>query len=109
MNDAQNPGDGDGEVTLRWVFARGADRIDVRRSVAPTSTQVEVSDGGGVRTFTFANRAAVVAFQAGFEQALIQTGWTLAAFDPERRHGNDRRANPRPTDRRGALALVWAR
>jgi hypothetical protein len=109
MNDILNPGDGEGEVTLRWVFARGTDRIDVRRSVAPTSTQVEVSDGGGVRTFSFANRAALVAFQAGFEQALIQTGWTLATFDPERRQGNDRRAKPRANDRRGSLALVWAR
>jgi hypothetical protein len=106
MIDAQNPGDGEGEVTLRWVFARGADRIDVCRSAAPASTQVDVSDRGEVRTFKFVNRAAVVAFQAGFEQALTQTGWTLAAFDPERRHGNDRRVKPRVTDRRGALTLV---
>ena len=107
---SDSPGQDDEEhLTLRWMFVRGDDRIDVCRSADPTSTQVEVSDGGEMRAFRFANRAALVAFHAGFEQALTQTGWKLTGFEPERRRGNDRRKTPRGTDRRGAFALVQSR
>jgi hypothetical protein len=104
-------GDDSGErLTLRWVFVRGEARIEVCRPVAPTSTQVEVTGGDGeLKTFNFADRPALVAFHAGFEQALLQTGWRLAEFAPQRRSGADRRAIPRDGDRRGSLALVWPR
>ena len=103
--------DGDGEVmTLRWVFVRGHDQIEVRRPVAPSSTQIEVSGAGSdLRAFTFVDHACLVAFHAGFEQALAQTGWTLAEFHPERRSGVERRGIPRDTDRRRSIALVWSR
>jgi hypothetical protein len=97
------------DVTLRWVFARSTDRIDLCRSVAPTSMQVDVSEGAVTRVFRFADRPSAVAFHAGFEQALLQTGWTLAAFEPERRQKHDRRLTPRGGDRRGTLALAWSR
>jgi hypothetical protein len=109
MNDSQNPHDGGTALTLRWVFVRGDDRIDLCRSVAPTSMQVTVSDGGVIRPFAFGDRSALIAFHAGFEQALTQTGWRLAAFEPERRRMSERRTLTRGTDRRGAIALVWSR
>jgi hypothetical protein len=97
-------------MTLRWVFVRGDARIEVCRPVAPTSTQIEVTVGGGEpRAFNFADRPALVAFHAGFEQALITTGWRLSEFAPQRRSGADRRNAPRDTERRGSLALVWPR
>jgi hypothetical protein len=103
-------GAGDMEpLMLRWVFARDADRIDVYRSVAETSTQIEVTVGGQMRAFRFSNRSAVVAFHAGVEHALLQTGWQLTAFEPERRTGGDRRTLQRGIDRRSSLALVWSR
>lgn len=110
MSDSQGQDGGGERLVLRWVFVRGEERIDLCRSADPTSTQVDVSDGGVMRAFRFANRAAVVAFHAGFEQALTQTGWKLMVFEPERRRGDDRRVMPRAGDRRGSsLALVWSR
>jgi hypothetical protein len=96
-------------LMLRWVFAREADRIDVYRSIAETSTQIEVSVGGEMRAFRFADRHSVVAFHAGVEHALLQTGWRLTMFEPERRAGSDRRTLQRGIDRRSSLALVWSR
>ena len=109
MSDSGIRDDGGERLALRWVFVRGGERIELCRSADPTSTEATVSDGGATRAFTFANRAAVVAFHAGFEQALIQTGWKLATFEPERRRGGDRRVVPRTSERRGSLALVWSR
>jgi hypothetical protein len=101
--------DDEGTTTLRWVFVRGPDQIELRRSVAPTSTRVEVCGiGRAARVFTFADRAALVAFHTGFEHALMETGWALEQFSPERRSGSDRRAVPRATDRR-SLSLAWSR
>jgi hypothetical protein len=109
MSHSQTPYDGGTPLMLRWVFVRGDDRIDVCRSVAPTSVQVTVSDGAVIRPFTFGDRSALIAFHAGFEQALTQTGWRLAAFEPERRRVSDRRLLTRGADRRGAIGLVWSR
>ena len=84
--------------------------VELRRMIEPTSTQLEVvGPEGDVRTFTFDTHTALVAFHAGFEQALARSGWTFAEFQPERRTGSDRRAIPRHPDRRGSLALVWSR
>lgn len=95
-------------MTLSWVFLRNDERIEIRRSVDPESTTFEVWGSEGPRTFVSRDRAALVAFHAGFEQALLLSGWTMARFEPERRSGRDRRAVARgTTDRRGSLALVW--
>jgi len=96
-------------LRLRWVFGRDAARIDVYRSSAATSTQIDVSVGGELRTFRFLDRQSVVAFHAGIEHALLQTGWQLMAFEPERREGSDRRSLQRGIERRGFPALVWSR
>jgi hypothetical protein len=97
-------------TTLTWVFLQGQQRLELRRMIDPTSTQLEVVDGDGdARTFTFQSHAALVAFHAGFEHALARAGWAFSEFQPERRNGIDRRASPRDTDRRGSLELVWSR
>jgi hypothetical protein len=96
-------------MTLTWVFVRGDERLELHRDVDPASTLLEVSGSGGTRTFVTRDHAALVAFHAGFEQALAQSGWQLERFQPERRSGNDRRAMPRTPDRRGTLELVWSR
>jgi hypothetical protein len=96
-------------LMLRWVFARDDAKIDVYRSSAIASTQIDVSVGGELRVFRFLDRQSVVAFHAGIEHALLQTGWQLMAFEPERRAGNDRRTLERGIERRGFPALVWSR
>ena len=94
---------------MRWKFTREDGRIDVYRSSAETSTQIEVQSAGAMRTFRFGDRRSVVAFHAGVEHALLETGWRLEGFEPERRAGSDRRALQRGIDRRRALSLVWSR
>jgi hypothetical protein len=96
-------------MTLTWVFIRDNERVELRREVDPTSVSLDVSGADGLRTFAFRDHAALVAFQAGFEQALAHSGWHLEGFQPERRSGHDRRAVPRITERRGSLELVWSR
>ena len=96
-------------MTLTWTFVRDNERMELRRAVDPTSVALEVSGAGGLRTFGFRDHAALVAFQAGFEQALAHLGWKLASFQPERRSGDDRPEAPRIPDRRGSLELVWSR
>jgi hypothetical protein len=99
----------DEPMLMRWTFTRGDAHIDVYRSGAETSTQIEVVAAGSMRAFRFADRRSVVAFHAGVEHALLETGWHLERFEPERRTGVDRRAQQRGIDRRGALSLVWSR
>jgi hypothetical protein len=96
-------------LTLRWTFGRNDTRIDLYRPIAASSTQIDVIVSGDLQTFRFADRRSVVAFHAGIEHALLQTGWQLLAFEPERRTGADRRALQRGTERRGFPALVWSR
>jgi len=96
-------------MTLTWVFVRDSERVELRRDVDPTSVSLHVSGAGASQTFGFRDHAALVAFQAGFEQALAHMGWQLESFQPERRGGHDRRAVPRIPERRGSLELVWSR
>jgi hypothetical protein len=102
--------DSDGEPPiLRWVFGREDTRVDIYRSIDATSTQIDIVVAGAAQTFRFLDRRSMVAFQAGVEHALLQTGWQLLAFEPERRAGADRRARQRGSERRGFPALVWSR
>ena len=96
-------------MTLTWVFVNGDERVELHRDVDPASTLLAVSGTGGQRTFVSRDRACLVAFHAGFEQALAQLGWRLEGFQPERRSGSDRRAMPRTPERRGSLELVWSK
>jgi hypothetical protein len=96
-------------IMLRWVFGRDDARVDVYRSSAMSATQIDVSAGGEMRAFRFLDRQSVVAFHAGIEHALLQTGWHLMTFEPERRGGSDRRTLQRGIERRGFPALVWSR
>ncbi len=96
-------------MKLTWMFVCGDKRLELGRDVDPASTSLEVDEADSPRVFVLRDHAALVAFHAGFEQALIQSGWRLEGFQPERRSGHDRRATARITDRRGALELVWSR
>jgi hypothetical protein len=109
MTDLQDNTEHDDPVMMRWKFTRDESRIDVYRSSAMSATQIEVAASGSMRTFRFNDRSAVVAFHAGIEHALLETGWQLEGFEPERRVGADRRTLQRGSDRRGMLALVWSR
>ena len=108
MNDGTRQDRDSDPLMLRWVFTKATEGIDLFRSSAVTSTQVEVVVDGHMRVFRFADRPSAVAFHAGFEHALLQTGWQLTGFVPERRAEGDRRTLQRGLERRGALSLVWS-
>jgi hypothetical protein len=84
-----------------WTFSRGADRLTLQRQPTDAGYALSVASGGGLRSYSFAELAALVRFQCDMETFLLTTGWTFEAFAPERRKGGDRRRWPRPgTDRR---------
>ena len=96
-------------MTLTWVFVKDNERVELRRQVDPAAVSLDVLGAAGLRKFGFRDHAALVAFQAGFEQALTHSGWQMEGFQPERRSGQDRAAAPRVNERRGSLELVWSR
>jgi hypothetical protein len=88
-------------MTFTWVFARGGERLEIRRSGTPTATKLVVwSSDGELKTYDFSDHAALVNFHAEFEQRLSDKSWSFVGFEPERRAGADRRAVARAQDRR---------
>lgn len=81
-----------------WIFAHADKRIRVER---PEPTRlIIVSSEDNERELEFQDVAELVAFQTDFEDHLIENGWSLVEFSPERRSGRERRRVPRFTDRR---------
>jgi hypothetical protein len=89
-------------MLFTWIFTRGTERLEIRRSGDPAAKQLVIwtSDGQPQRTFDFEDHAALVTFHAQLEQDLTHKQWSFAGFDPERRAGTDRRRVARPTERR---------
>jgi hypothetical protein len=84
-----------------WVFARGDERLTIRRHESEDGSLLVLGDGNDGRTYSFPDQVALVRFQSDMEALLLQTGWSLLAFDPDQRTGLDRRGWPRlSTDRR---------
>jgi hypothetical protein len=54
----------------------------------------------GEEQFDFDSVSELIGFQVGFEDHLIEAGWSLVAFSPERRSGRERRTIPRTRERR---------
>jgi hypothetical protein len=89
----------DGQPLPTWVFGRDSTTISLRRH--PGLSLEVVSSEAHRRVFTFDDIDTLTAFQCNFEAHLVDSGWTLLDFTPERRSGRERRARPRPsTDRR---------
>jgi hypothetical protein len=72
-------------TTLTWVFARGDDVLEIRRTASPDATRLVVEDPSGARTMDFPTHDALVRAHSTFEDQLASDGWRLRAFHPERR------------------------
>ena len=85
-----------------WTFVRRHERLDVRREHAADGRPVLVVTGGDAAGSTvFSDMTALVRQQSRLEVILIDSGWSLSSFEPERRSVADRRTAPRETaDRR---------
>jgi len=91
MTDSQFP---------TWIFVRGTDQLIVRRH---SDHELSISAGDDPpRSFYFDSLRALVGFHLNLEDDLLDEGWTLTTFAPERRQGpEDRRAISRSgADRR---------
>lgn len=90
------------ELLAIWTFARRDDRLTIQRErTAQGEYQLLVIQNGSPRTFVFSGFDRLVSFQSDMESFLVRTGWSLAAFTPDRRSQGDRRQFPRvDNDRR---------
>ena len=92
------------DPAYRWLFVRGADALTVQR---PTSVSLAVSSSTGDRqVHDFGSEIQLLEFQLGLHRHLIDTGWALDDFSPERRvnTGDRRRTRTDAPDRR---VLSW--
>lgn len=89
------------QVGAAWIFARGSQRLEVRRSSTDIDSTLEIELlGSSPRLYRFSDLLSLTRFQCDMEQFLVNTGWSLKAFVPERRSGRDRRMWPRLSERR---------
>ena len=84
-----------------WTFHRNEERLSIKRSWNLSDTTLVVTIADSPRSFAFQTVGSLERFQHDMETFLLRTGWTLAAFSPERRKPGDRRSFPREeNDRR---------
>jgi hypothetical protein len=88
--------------SMVWTFARRNQTVEIRREPAPNGGALLVVTGGDAAgTTAFRDMAALVQQQSRLEVMLLNSGWSLASFEPERRTLADRRTQTRDThDRR---------
>ena len=84
---------------MLWTFGRGDERVRIGRG-SDTCDLVVMTAANQPRRYSFKDWATLKAFQADIEARLLNTGWTLLQYSPERRRGRDRRDRPRHEDRR---------
>jgi hypothetical protein len=92
------------DPAYRWLFVRGADALTLER---PTSVSLAVSSSTGDRqVHDFGSAIQLLEFQLGLHRHLIDTGWGLEDFFPERRTNiaDRRRTRTGAPDRR---VLPW--
>jgi hypothetical protein len=86
---------------MRWTFQRADERVSIARwQAAEASVLVIATPGRETRRYRFTEVAKLMSFQRDMEVFLLNTGWTLLKFSPERRRGRDRRRTPRTVERR---------
>jgi hypothetical protein len=80
-----------------WTFQRRNDRLTIQREHVEQdgACRLVVVENDRPRTFSFPDFDRLVTFQCDMESFLVRTGWSLAAFSPDRRTGRDRRIFPR--------------
>jgi hypothetical protein len=77
-----------------WIFTRGDHRLEMHRQVS-TCELLIIEGSGSRRGYEFRDVASLVTFQTDMEAFLVNTGWSLTAFYPERRRDGERRTWPR--------------
>jgi len=89
----------DRSAKMLWTFGRGDERVRIGRG-SDTCDLVVMTDPNQPRRYSFNDWSSLNAFQADIEARLLNTGWTLLEYSPERRRRRNRRSRPRVDDRR---------
>jgi hypothetical protein len=93
------------ERTPTWTFTRGPHQLTIRKTAEKT---LVIQGREGEEQFDFDTVEELIGFQVGFEDHLLEAGWSLIAFSPEQRSGRERRLMPRGRDRRRRFPrLPW--
>lgn len=83
-----------------WIFARGDERLEIRRVPADDEVLLVIVENGESRTYRFADLSALIGIQSDMERFFLKAGWSLVEFWPEKRGYRDRRSMPRLSERR---------
>ena len=84
-----------------WTFGRRGQQVEIRREQTPDGMLLVVQGGDAPGSTAFTSMAALIGQQSRLEAMLIDEGWSLIGFEPERRSHEERRAAKRDTlDRR---------
>jgi len=78
-----------------WTFQRDDDQIVIERRDLESTPALVITSQGQERTVSFGEDSNLEKFQHDMEHFLLQTGWTFARFEPDRRRVHDRRLFPR--------------
>jgi hypothetical protein len=89
----------DRTAKVLWTFGRGDERVRIGRG-SDTCDLVVMTSPNHPQRYSFRDWSSLNAFQTDIEARLLNTGWTLLQYSPERRRGRDRRGRPRIDDRR---------
>ena len=84
---------------MLWTFGRGDERVRIGRG-SDTCDLVVMTAPNQPQRYSFKDWSSLNTFQADIEALLLNTGWTLLQYSPERRRERDRRGRPRIDDRR---------
>jgi hypothetical protein len=82
-----------------WTFGRDDERLCIEPN-SEACTLVVTTPDAPPRQYSFSEPSALTKFQSDMVAFLLQTGWTLLKYSPERRRGRDRRGFPRLRERR---------
>jgi hypothetical protein len=83
-----------------WIFARGDERLEIRRVPVGDGVALVIVENGQEKTYRFADLPSLVRIQHDMERFYLKAGWSLVEFWPERRGYRDRRRMPRLSERR---------
>lgn len=87
--------------TMVWTFSRRQHRLEIRRETTPDGAVLVVVGGDAPGAMAFRDMSALIDQQSRLEARLLDAGWSLVAFEPERRSHAERRAAARGSlDRR---------
>lgn len=97
-------------VAGTWTYRRDGESLEIRRYDRDDGVDLILSTPRRSETRTFTHMEGLLVYHALLERSLLQAGWSLGDYYPDRRTGGERRQTSRGPDRRGRTrVLLFAR